>query len=380
MKDLALIPAASHLVARGRPASANPAIDARNDVQAAAAWLSAKGGGSDRTFDAYRREVTRLLLWLDEQCLAVAEMTVDNVHEFYEHLADPPSHWIRPRKPRRDERLMPTQQLIGKLSPESIQYSRTVLGQFADYLMDAGYLQRNVFHLSKKQKVVNRVAPTKFLDLESWQWFWEWLISRPTPRPVDEARVARQRWLFALLYHTGIRREEAAHGLMGNFGRNNASWFLTVVGKGNKEAPVTVNSSLLGELRRYRRSLGLPELPVATEKYPLVMSLLSATQREAITPRAIGLLVQKIAKKAVADCADEHIQERLLKMSTHWLRHTNATHRFQAGASLESTQDELRHADPRTTRIYMKVADIKRHEDAEKLASLAASQPKNGDI
>lgn len=61
-------------------------------------------------------------------------------------------------------------------------------------------------------------------------------------------------------------------------------------------------------------------------------------------------------------------------MTTHWMRHTNATHRLMAGASLETTQDELGHADPRTTRIYAKASDTRRKEDAEKLAKLGADE------
>ena len=60
-------------------------------------------------------------------------------------------------------------------------------------------------------------------------------------------------------------------------------------------------------------------------------------------------------------------------MTTHWMRHTNATHRLMAGASLETTQDELGHADPRTTRLYAKVSDTRQKEDAEKLAQLVAT-------
>ncbi|MNY26647.1 hypothetical protein D3C86_1605070 [compost metagenome] len=40
------------------------------------------------------------------------------------------------------------------------------------------------------------------------------------------------------------------------------------------------------------------------------------------------------------------------------------------GASLETTQDELGHADPRTTRIYAKTSSVARKDDAEKLAEL----------
>jgi len=42
--------------------------------------------------------------------------------------------------------------------------------------------------------------------------------------------------------------------------------------------------------------------------------------------------------------------------------------------SLETTQDELGHADPRTTRIYAKASDTRRKEDAQKLAKLAADE------
>jgi site-specific recombinase XerD len=58
------------------------------------------------------------------------------------------------------------------------------------------------------------------------------------------------------------------------------------------------------------------------------------------------------------------------QLSTHWLRHTNATHRLLAGASLETTQDELGHADPKTTRLYVKTLDQQRRADVDKFVKL----------
>ncbi len=372
MKDLALTDIASHLTVRGGPVGANPAIAARNDLEAAAVFLRARSSGSSNTFEAYRKEVVRLLVWLDEKQLTLSAMSVDDVHAFYNHLAKPPAHWLRPRKPRRAETLTLTQLLIGPLSNKSIQYARTVLGHLMKYLQHAGYLQRNVFALSLRPAVVTSTAPTKLLDLESWQWFWRWLTTRPAVTRSDAAHVARSRWVFALLYHSGIRREEVAHGSMGDFTRNDRAWSLHVLGKGNKERFVTVNSSLLAELRRYRRSLATDEYPVPTETDPLVRSLQKRRKVQHLTPRAIGELVSETARAASLDCGDEHIRARLEHLSTHWMRHTNASHRLQAHASLETTQDELGHADPRTTRIYAKVNDDARREDAEKLANLAA--------
>jgi integrase/recombinase XerC len=351
------------------------AIDAQTDAEAAAVWLQAKGGRSANTFDAYRREALRLLLWLGEQRLSLAELKIEHAHRYYAHLAHPPKHWLRPRKPRRDEVLLPTQVLAGALSNPSIDYTRTVLSQLCAYLQDAGYLRRNVFRLSVKPPVVVETVPTRLLDLASWHWLWNWILTLPQDEPVATAQAARSRWLFALLYHTGLRREEAAHGRMGDFVRKERAWSLRVLGKGNKEKFVTVNSVLLRELIHYRQTLGLEDYPVPGEPVPLVASVNAARRSKPLTPRAIGLLVQALGDKAAADCGDPHIRAQLSRMTTHWLRHTNATHRLLAGASLETTQDELGHADPKTTRIYAKASDQRRQEDAEKLAQLAQRLP-----
>jgi site-specific recombinase XerD len=365
---------------RGNPtgqAVEGAAIDAQTDAEAAALWLRAKGGRSANTFDSYRREALRLLLWLGEQRLSLSELKVEHVHLYYAHLANPPTRWIRPRKPHHDETLLPTQVLAGPLSNKSIDYSRRVLGQMCSYLQDAGYLQHNAFRLSVKPPIIVETIPTRLLDLDSWNWLWNWILALPCDKPSNAAHAARVRWLIALLYHTGIRREEAAHGRMGDFMRRDRAWSLRVVSKGHKEKLVTVNSMLLRELIRYRSSLNLPNYPVPGEETPLVVSVNAGRRNNPLTPRAIGLLINTVGRRAAGECADEHCCAQIARMSTHWMRHTNATHRLLAGASLETTQDELGHADPRTTRIYAKVSDVRRKEDAEKLASLS-NQPLYG--
>ncbi len=358
----------------GRPAE-GAAIDACTDAEAASMWLRAKGGRSANTFAAYRKEAVRLLLWLAEQHLALADLRVEHVHLYYAHLASPPRHWIRPRKPRRDETLLPTQVLAGPLQSKSIAYTRRVLGQMCGYLQDAGYLARNVFRLSIKQTVITETVQTRLLDLDSWHWFWKWLIALPQKTPAD-CTAARSRWVFALLYHSGIRREEVAHGRMGDFVRTNREWSLRVLGKGSKERFVSVNSALLRELIQYRKSQGLPDYPAPGEQFPLVASVHITRRGTLLTPRAVGLLVKTIANQASASCDDAHIRAQLTAMTTHWMRHTNATHRLLAGASLETTQDELGHDDPRTTRIYAKTSDHQRHRDAEALAELTIESMK----
>lgn len=347
------------------------AIAATSDVEAVSAWLVARGGRSRNTFDAYRREATRLLLWLDERGMCLRELMVEHVHQFYSHLGNPPKHWLRPRKPKRGERLEPTQVLISGLAPKSISYSRTVLSQMAAYLHEAGYLPRNVFRLSIRPAVIHKSVSARNLDLESWEWLWSWIIRMPCDSRRNAAHAIRVRWLFALLYHTGIRREEVAMGRMGDFVRRDGDWGLRVVGKGHEERVVTVNSALLAELVTYRTALGLTyAYPTPTEHLPLVVSVNGRRRQESMTPRTIGMIVAEVSERAAADCSDNHIRSRIEAMSTHWMRHTNATHRLMAGAGLETTQDELGHKDPKTTRIYAQAVDEKRRDDAEKLARL----------
>jgi len=203
---------------------------------------------------------------------------------------------------------------------------------------------------------------------------WEWLCTAQTDDARSEAAAARSRWIFALLYHSGLRRDEVARGSMGDFVRADNGWRLRVVGKGNKERMVAINSVLQKELVRYRKSWAFSDLPLPGDSFPLVANINQRASSRRLTPRSIGLIIHKTAQAAAIDCPDPYIRDQILRVSTHWMRHTNATHRLAAGATLETTQDELGHSDPRTTRIYAKPFDNKRREDAQKLADFQPDQ------
>lgn len=351
-------------------AALNSVIGAETDAEAIAVWLRAKGSRSINTFDSYQREASRLLLWLAEQGLRLGSMKVEDAHSFFKLLACPPARWIRPKKAKKNEQLLPTQVFSAGLSNSSIAQTRTILSQLFAYLQDAGYLQRNVFRLTTKPQVLAETEHTRLLDLDSWEWLRGWIERMPRKSKLDASHAIRCRWLFSMLYHTGIRRHEAAQARMGDFVRRNKSWALRVVGKGHKERFVTINSVLLAELVSYRVSLSLDDYPTPGEQHPMIASVNGARLSKPMTPRAIALIVTRVSTLASAQCPDPHIKTQIEHMTTHWLRHTNATHRLLAGASLETTQDELGHADPRTTRIYAKTGDTRRLDDAEKLAML----------
>lgn len=371
-----LIPSPPGVLALNTPGTGEIALQGSTDIEAVSAWLVARGGRTSNTFDAYRRESARLLLWLEEKQLGLRDLKVEHVHEFYQLLAAPPAKWLRPRKPARGQQLAPTQVLTGPLAASSISYARTVLGQMCNYLQDAGYLQRNPFRLSAKPVVVNKSVSARSLDLTSWDWLWSWITRMPRETDRETEHAVRTRWLFALLYHAALRRDEVANGTMGDFVRTDGEWQLRVIGKGSVERMVTVNSTLLQELTIYRSWHRLtPAHPLPSETYPLILSVYKGHGQTPLTPRAIGRAISEVAAQAQVACPDEHIRDKLSKLSTHWMRHTSATHRLKAGARLETVQDELGHKDPKTTRIYTKDIGDQRREDAERLARL-----QNGDI
>lgn len=348
-------------------------IGAKNDFEAVREWMKAKGQRSKHTFKSYKAEAKKLLVWMMENKLTLNTLNVEGVHNYYNHLANPPKHWLQPAKTKANEKLSHSQLLRGGVSNKSISHSRTVLIGLCRYLAAAGYMPLNPFELSHKPTVVVSSQQERYLSLDAWDYLWGFILAMATGSQIEQKHAERTRWVFALFYHTGLRCEEVANGKMCDFVRRDDSWHLKVVGKGAKARYVTINSVLLTELTRFRRACALPSYPMPAETFPLVPRQ-SYKGGTGVSVRAIQALITEVGQRAAADCSDPQMVEQIRSMSAHWLRHTNATHRLMAGASLETTQDELGHADPRTTRIYAKTSNVARRDDAEKLANLRKPQ------
>lgn len=317
----------------------------KQDIEAIKMWLNARANRSQHTFDAYKKEATKLLNWLHSNNLYLKKLSLLDANNYFLMLEK------------------------SGITLKSVKQARVILNLMFSYLQNLGYLQQNVIKLTPMLGCEQELVPTRYLDLDAWLWLWRWLTFR-TAKNDNEARLnARNRWLFALVYYTGIRREEVAKGKMSDFMYSNNRWVLKVIGKGKKVRYVSVNSTLLQELRKYRTYFNLCELPNSDENYGLVMPL-RGNKCRTVTPRAIGLMIHEVRVKAVLDCEDQHILMQIKDMSTHWMRHTNTTHRYLAGASTETIQDEQGHADPKTTRIYLHTLPRQRQRDAEKLADL----------
>jgi integrase/recombinase XerC len=233
-----------------------------------------------------------------------------------------------------------------------------------------GILKNNVFKVSMRLPTIIKTEQTKYLTLAAWRYLWSYLQRQGGDSLESHLKAARNRWMFALLYHTGIRRENLVGSRMGDFVCRDGDWVLRIIAKGRKELFVTINSMLLEELTLFRRMLGLTPLPSPDETLPVLPKLRGDKTFASMSTRNVGLIVERVTQGAAANCEDPQIRSQLQAMTTHWMRHTNGTHRMIAGASLETTRQEFGHTDLNTTLIYAKASSKAHRQDAERLGKL----------
>ena len=197
---------------------------------------------------------------------------------------------------------------------------RVILNGFFTFLRDAGRIDINP---------CKTVEPIKYKEnLREPLTEWE----------IEEMRVAcvtpRDRALFEFLLSTGCRVSEAVQISRSDFkGRR-----LRVVGKGNKERVVFMSTKALFYINLYyaERNDNNDALFVS-EKFP----------HGRLKKNAIEKSIKQIGERA----------EINRNVFPHLLRHTFATQLLFRGMKLEELQELLGHADPKTTKIYAKVAE-----------------------
>ena len=336
-------------------------IAADTDVEALRLWL-AEYTASPHTLRSYRKEAVRLLLWTTQTLgKPLSSLTREDFLLYERFLASPTGDWADPQRPRRGR----TRRLFdGPLSERSQHQALGILSGLITYLVSAGYLAGNPLALRRGRNTSTKRSRRveRYLDHALWDHVLASVEQWPRLSERDEQHYERSRWLIRLLYHTALRVSEAANAKATDFYQRRGKWWLHVIGKGGAEGEVPLSDTLMADFARYRVFHDLPPVPCASETGPAVMSIAGDTVRH-LTPAAIYLIVREVFRRA-ADALDTTNPAgiaTLRRASTHWLRHSAASHQADAGTDLRFIQKNLRHASIETTGIYLHAEDDQRH-------------------
>ena len=169
----------------------------------------------------------------------------------------------------------------------------------------------------------------------------------------DDRNNERDYAIITLFLNCGMRLSE----LVGiNFKDINFSdQKLNVIGKGNKERTIYLNSACMDAINKY-----MAVRPHNNVSYDSKDALFLSERRERISNRTVQYIVKKELKKAGLDTK---------KYSVHKLRHTAATLMYQYGnVDIRALQELLGHESISTTEIYT-------HVDNSQIRNAVESNP-----
>src|SRR3990167_2375096 len=275
---------------------------ATTDYEGAASFLTSYDG-SQATFNAYRREVERLLHWSWHIAhKSIIDLRRAEIEAYIAFCEAPPPEWIGTQKvPRflensgtrvpnpawrpftatvskalRRQGILPNPQKH-TLSQNALKEIFAILSSFYNFLIQEERTEVNpIAHIRQKSKFLRKVQGKPKIRRLS-ELLWQYVIDVARDMAAEDPN-SHERTLFIMsaFYLMYLRISELTASdrwtpKMGDFYRDHDGlWWFTTVGKGNKERHVAVSDAMLAALKRYRHSMNLPALPAPTEYAPLI--------------------------------------------------------------------------------------------------------------
>jgi site-specific recombinase XerD len=349
------------------------------------------------TFNAYRREIERLLQWCLYATKLLPTLSRDDFESYIKFCQKPPRFWIGLKKvsrfiveegqriPNPDWRpfvatVSKAETGSGKkphiedfcLVQKSLREIFTVCSSFFNFLIQENYLPHNpVAQIRQKSKYFTKQQSQRVVrKLSELQWMY--VIE--TAHIMAKENPDHERTLFIMnaLFGMYLRISELAASQqwvpkMGDFARDaDGFWWFTTVGKGNKERQIAVSTEMLNALKRWRTHLGFAPLPSRGEMTSLIPKQLG--NGPITSTRPIRRIVQACFDQAIFRLSkDNHADEadQLKSATVHWLRHTGISEDVKIRPR-EHVRDDAGHSSSAITDRYIDVELRERNQSARK--------------
>jgi integrase/recombinase XerC len=271
-------------------------MNATGPIEAFLAHLSVERQGSAHTLDAYRRDLTALQAWADDNGRALLDLQGDDIRAFIasEH--------------RRG------------LSPKSLQRRLSACRSLYRWLLKNGQVAASPAEAIRAPKAPRKLPQVLDVD-EAVQ-----LVEIATDAPLG----LRDRALLELFYSSGLRLAETCALRWADLDFDQG--LVSVLGKGSKQRIVPVGSHARAALQAWRDESG------GTDASPVF----PGRGGKPITSRAVQLRLRQLAMR----------QGVFKRVHPHLLRHSFASHMLESSGDLRGVQELLGHADIATTQIY----------------------------
>lgn len=269
-------------------------------------YLEFERGLSPRTLEAYARDVTRLMEFLESRGVTKPDgADTDDLREFMYHLKDQ------------------------GLQASSIRRSLSALRTFYRFLVAEGLAVADPTERIESPRAWRKLPDVLRVDEVAR------LVEAPDP---GDHLYWRDRAMLEFAYASGVRVSELIALRTRDLALDEG--IATVFGKGSKERIVPVGRSAAGALDVYLRETRA-RLDRGEGKGVVFLN----ARGRPLSRMGVWKILQKHVKRAGLE----------KRVTPHTLRHSFATHLLEGGADLAAVQEMLGHADISTTQIYTHV-------------------------
>lgn len=269
-------------------------------------YIGIEKGLADNSIEAYKRDLTRYLLYLEENQLT----DLDKIN--HRHLT----------------RLLIELRELG-LSSASIARNMSALRQFHHFLITEGETKNDPTELMRNPQVGRKIPVVlNMIEVEK-------LLDAPDTNTTLGIRDVA---MLEFMYATGVRVSELINFIIRDF--NPDEGFIRVFGKGSKERLIPIGSKAVEATKTY--------IETAREELrrdKAIETLFLNWHGKPLSRMGFWKILQKYVIAAGIDKS----------VSPHTLRHTFATHLLEGGANLRAVQEMLGHRTIVTTQIYTKI-------------------------